>query len=116
MTTRRTFLKHAAGAMLLGGAEGGIGTPVLAGEPKKVSVIRRLNHPVAIAMWDFSWLLRRHPHGGFENYDRALDELAERGYNAVRIDVFPHLVGLAGHEGVPERFTFGGRGGGKHAL
>ena len=116
MTTRRTFLERTAGAMLLGGLDTGISASVLAEQPKRLSVIRRLKNPVAIAMWDFSWLLRRHPHGGFENYDRALDELAERGYNAVRIDVFPHLIGLAGRGGVPERFTFGGRGGGRHAL
>ncbi len=48
--------------------------------------------PVAIAMWDFSWLERRWPGAGFEDWDQALDELAERGYNAVRIDAYPHLV------------------------
>ena len=46
----------------------------------------------AIAMWDFSWLERRYPGGGYEDWDRALGELAERGYDAVRIDVFPHLL------------------------
>ncbi|MDP6153295.1 MAG: cellulase-like family protein, partial [Phycisphaeraceae bacterium] len=30
--------------------------------------------------------------GGLEDPDRALDELQERGCNAVRIDVFAHLV------------------------
>ena len=48
--------------------------------------------PRAIAMWDFSWLERRWPGGGFEDWDRALDELVDRGYDAVRIDAFPHLV------------------------
>lgn len=43
-------------------------------------------------MWDFSWLERRWPGAGYENWDRALDELQERGYNAVRIDAYPHLV------------------------
>lgn len=46
----------------------------------------------AITMWDFSWLERRWPGAGYEDWDVALDELAERGYNAVRIDAFPHLV------------------------
>jgi sugar phosphate isomerase/epimerase len=46
----------------------------------------------AIAMWDFSWLERRYPGGGYEDWDRALGELADRGYDAVRIDAFPHLV------------------------
>jgi hypothetical protein len=53
--------------------------------------------PLAIAMWDFSWLERRWTGGGYEDWNRALDELAERGYDAVRIDAFPHLM-LAGAE------------------
>ena len=48
--------------------------------------------PLAIAMWDFSWLERRFPGGGFEDWDRALDELQERGYVAVRIVACPHLI------------------------
>jgi len=48
--------------------------------------------PRAITMWDFSWLERRWPGTGYEDWDQALDELVERGYNAVRIDAFPHLV------------------------
>lgn len=50
-------------------------------------------HPRAITMWDFSWIERRWPGAGYEDWDRALDELAERGYNAVRIDAFPHFLG-----------------------
>ena len=48
--------------------------------------------PLAITMWDFSWLERRWPGAGYEDWDKALSELKERGYNAVRIDAFPHLV------------------------
>lgn len=48
--------------------------------------------PRAITMWDFSWLERRWPGAGYEDWDKALDELRERGYDAVRIDVYPHLV------------------------
>lgn len=48
--------------------------------------------PLALTMWDFSWLERRWPGAGYEDWDLALDELAERGYNAVRIDAYPHLV------------------------
>lgn len=47
---------------------------------------------LAITMWDFSWIERRWPGAGFEDMDKALDELVERGYNAIRIDAFPHLL------------------------
>lgn len=50
--------------------------------------------PQAIAMWDFSWLERRYDGGGYEDWSRRLGELKERGYDAVRIDCYPHLVGL----------------------
>lgn len=43
-------------------------------------------------MWDFSWLERRWPGAGYEDWDGVLDELLLRGYNAVRIDAYPHLV------------------------
>jgi hypothetical protein len=52
----------------------------------------KLQHPLAIAMWDFSWLERRWPGAGNEDWDGALDGLVERGYDAVRIDAYPHLV------------------------
>lgn len=44
-------------------------------------------------MWDFSWLERRWAGAGYENWPKALDELCDRGYNALRIDPFPHLIG-----------------------
>ena len=47
-------------------------------------------------MWDFSWLERRWPGAGYEDWDAALDELAERGYDSVRIDAYPHLVAVDG--------------------
>lgn len=43
-------------------------------------------------MWDFSWLERRWPGAGYDNWDVALDGLVQRGYDAVRIDAYPHLV------------------------
>jgi len=58
----------------------------------------RLKHPRAITMWEFSWIERRWDGAGFENWDRALDELLERGYNAVRIDPFPHLLATDAHK------------------
>jgi hypothetical protein len=51
-----------------------------------------LSAPRAIAMWDFSWLERRWPGAGYEDWGLALDGLQERGYDAVRIDAYPHLV------------------------
>src|SRR6516165_9783287 len=49
-------------------------------------------HPRAITMWEFSWIERRWDGAGYEDWDKALDELKDRGYNAVRIDPFPHLL------------------------
>ena len=48
--------------------------------------------PRAITMWDFSWLERRWPGAGYEDWDVALDGLKARGYDAVRIDAYPHLL------------------------
>jgi hypothetical protein len=53
--------------------------------------------PLAITMWDFSWLERRWPGAGYEDWTVALDELCERGYDAVRIDAYPHLVSVDPH-------------------
>jgi hypothetical protein len=49
-------------------------------------------------MWDFSWLERRWPGAGYEDWDQALSELAERGYDSVRIDAFPHLIAVDGEK------------------
>jgi hypothetical protein len=53
-----------------------------------------ISRPLAIAMWDFSWLERRWPGAGYECWDTALDGLKERGYDAVRIDAYPHLLAV----------------------
>lgn len=53
--------------------------------------------PKAITMWDFSWLERRWPGAGYENWEQALDELVLRGYDAVRIDAYPHLLAAGPH-------------------
>lgn len=45
-------------------------------------------------MWDFSWIERRWTGAGYEDWDVALDGLVERGYDAVRIDPYPHLLAL----------------------
>ena len=54
--------------------------------------ISQQQKPLAIAMWDFSWILRHHRYGEFEDWDRVLEGLADRGYNAIRIDALPQLV------------------------
>ncbi len=56
--------------------------------------LANLEYPLANAMWDFSWIERRYLGAGYEDWDRALNELKERGYDAVRIDPFPHLVSI----------------------
>lgn len=61
----------------------------MAAAPERLKQIRR---PLAITMWDFSWLERRWPGAGYEDWDRVLDDLAARGYDAVRIDAYPHLI------------------------
>lgn len=78
--SRKQFLAGALGTSIA--ATLGV-SPARAAQPKA---------PLAIAMWDFSWLERRWAGAGYEDWDRALDELAERGYNAVRIDPYPHLL------------------------
>jgi hypothetical protein len=55
-------------------------------------------HPRAITMWEFSWIERRWPGAGYEDWDQALDELVVRGYDAVRIDPFPHLLAADPHK------------------
>ena len=90
---RRKFLLNTSGvalASLAGNAactekqepESNKDTPKGTGKP----------YPLAITMWEFSWLERRWPGAGYEDWDKALSELVERGYDAVRIDPFHHHV------------------------
>jgi Sugar-binding cellulase-like len=85
---RRAFL---AGAAATAGA-GAIPVSQQAGSTGRLSQIRP---PLAITMWDFSWLERRWPGAGYEDWDHILDELVLRGYDAIRIDAYPHLVAAA---------------------
>lgn len=103
MTRREMLLTTGVAALGLAAIPGGLIDAAL----PSPSLIRRLKHPVAIAMWDFSWLQRRHPGGGFERWEQVLDELVERGYNAIRIDAFPHLLALPGRK-LAELITFPG--------
>jgi hypothetical protein len=57
----------------------------------------------AVTMWDFSWLLRRSgPQAEYADVDRVLNELADRGYDVVRIDAFPHWIAADNAEIVAE--------------
>ncbi len=54
----------------------------------------KVKKPYAITMWDYSWLERRWDGAGYEDWDKALDELVARGYDAVRIDAYPLFIWL----------------------
>src|SRR5512144_256894 len=84
---RRDFVKAAAGA-----AAAGCLAPLAQGEERMGVLRRNITRPLAITMWDFSWLERRWPGAGYEDWDQALKELKQRGYDAVRLDAYPHLV------------------------
>ena len=94
-TDRRSFIKTAslaAGMFTLPDFQGIPGLhSSMKPETDKIRV-SQLKKPVAIAMWDFSWILRHHRYGEFENWDYVLEGLAERGYNAIRIDAMPQFV------------------------
>jgi hypothetical protein len=57
---------------------------------------------LSIAMWDYSWLHCHYPSGTYDDYDRVTDELLERGFNTVRIDSFPWIIGQLTH---PDEIT-----------
>ncbi|MBQ0753954.1 MAG: cellulase [Gammaproteobacteria bacterium] len=60
---------------------------------------------LAMACWSHDWLLRRDMLGGeYSSLGRVLDELAARGYNALRVDAFPHLIGSRSDGVVLDRF------------
>jgi len=89
---RRDFIKTitlATGAMALSGSMAGCKE-----NPEITNYVRvsQLKKPVAIAMWDFSWILRHHRFGEFEDWDQVLEGLADRGYNAIRMDAMPQFV------------------------
>jgi hypothetical protein len=75
---RRTFLTGAASAIAVSSA---VAQPLA-----RKAHARLMNaapapskHPRAITMWEFSWIERHWPGAGYEDWDRALDELRERG-------------------------------------
>jgi hypothetical protein len=98
---RRTFLRGAASAGVASSvARKSFGLSTLAqaisGDGDNSPGANK--HPRAITMWEFSWIERRWPGAGYEDWDQALDELVVRGYDAVRIDPFPHLLAADPHK------------------
>jgi hypothetical protein len=84
---RKEFLRYSALAVAAFATTG-----VKSGNQSISKSINKQGNPLAITMWDFSWLERRWPGGSYEDWDKALNELVDRGYNAVRIDAYPHLI------------------------
>ena len=92
---RRDFIKSASlatGAMMIPGITNAAFQLNFLTDNDKPVRVSGLKNPVAIAMWDYSWILRHHRYGEFENWDMVLEQLAERGYNAIRIDAMPQFV------------------------
>lgn len=59
-----------------------------------------------VTMWEFSWLTRREgAEAEYADWDMVLDQVAERGYDTIRIDAFPHLVARGPEDQQIERFT-----------
>lgn len=96
---RREFLGGSASVAMAGSV---LGSPLKAASLQNQSITLEkpevVKHPRAITMWEFSWIERRWPGAGYEDWDEALDELLVRGYNAVRIDPFPHLLAADPHK------------------
>jgi hypothetical protein len=97
---RRNFLTGASAAVVLSSV---VTKPLSAAtlpkpHPAPKDTVPAAKHPRAITMWEFSWIERRWPGAGYEDWDLALDELLVRGYNAVRIDPFPHLLAADPHK------------------
>lgn len=84
---RKEFLKYSALALAA------FATTGVRSSNNSISIVNNIKgKPLAITMWDFSWVERRWTGGGYEDWDKVLDELLDRGYNAVRIDAYPHLI------------------------
>jgi hypothetical protein len=50
---------------------------------------------MTMAMWDATFLQRHTPDSAFADFDVALDQAVERGYNVVRLDPMPQFLDLA---------------------
>lgn len=89
---RREFLTGAtalAGTVLIAAAGCSPDKRVSKPDTGKIRKISEVTTPLAITMIDYSWMLKHHRYGAYEDYDKFFNELVERGYNAVRMDCFP---------------------------
>ena len=66
--------------------------------------ISEVTNPLAVTMVDYSWMLQHHRYGAYEDFDRFFTELVQRGYNAVRMDCFPHLIAADANGTIQETF------------
>ena len=98
-STRRDALK-VFGAAGLAALSFAAGTPRARAQTAPPASLKVQRAPLAVAMWDYSWLTRRSgSQAEFADVDAVLDGFVARGYNALRIDAFPHLIadGAGGH-------------------
>ena len=104
---RRKFINLTAagtGALITGPLAGAEIYKPLHMAAKDSTRISRLKQNTAIAMWDFSWILRHHRYGEFENWEAALEGLAERGYDSIRMDAMPQFVAADTDGSIQEEF------------
>jgi len=99
------YLSSAGTGALMTGSTVSLGKDIAAPNPLVCSSkISKMGKNTAIAMWDFSWILRHHRYGEFENWDAALEGLAERGYDSIRMDVMPQFVAADTDGSIQEEF------------
>lgn len=104
---RREFIHRTAagtGALFTGPLAGAESYKPLYMAAQQSTRISQLKQNTAIAMWDFSWILRHHRYGEFENWDEVLEGLAERGYDSIRMDVMPQFVAADSDGSIQEEF------------
>jgi len=95
INSRRDFIKTislGSAAIMIPEIAVGTNSSVAKTNEYKSGRLSDLKNPLAIAMWDYSWILRHHRYGEFEDWDKVLNELSIRGYNAIRIDAMPQFV------------------------
>ena len=99
---RRKFIKNAAlagsAAVMLPAALDGCNPSGKERANMNYVPVSGTKKPLAIAMWDYTWILRHHRYGEFYDWDKVLEGLAERGYNAIRMDAMPQFV-VSGKDG-----------------